>query len=306
MANDNIAVFYEQRVDCSPWLGFEADGTPRGGTADAVVVDLALGICWVIDLKTGQMHVSANDGQLGIYALGVWYSILEPAGIEIEEFRLRIVQPRINNFDEHSMTFAELMAFGEEVAYLANLTQQPGAALVPGEKQCKFCGAKGNCPAAAEAVFATVPAVSEAPINIEGITSERLGYILQHADWIEGFLTAAREEAHARIKQGNTVPGWKLVTGKKGNRKWSDKYLVADYLSNTVRLKRDVWTKSEILSPAQMAKLVKSEDLTERQMAKLEQWITQDDGKPALAHESDPRPALAGITTPEDAFLSIE
>jgi hypothetical protein len=301
-------VFFERHLDCSPWLGCEADGTPMGGTADCVLYDSVSNTLNIIDLKTGQGRVMADDGQLAIYALGAVHTLLAPVGVEPDQIRMVIVQPKIGHIDEHTLITADLRAFGEQVKAAAQAAMHPDAPLVPGQAQCRWCDAKGNCPAAADLAFATLPATLDpAPAAVEAIPDDRLAEILGKADYVEQFLSALRAEALRRLESGGRVPGWKLVQGKRGARKWADPEAVAEYLNKSVRLKREAYTKSEVLSPAALQKaLVKSGELSDRQWAKLQELITQSDGAVGIAPESDKRPAMVVNTTAEAVFSEIE
>lgn len=302
------AVFFEQKLDCSPWLGFEADGTPQGGTADCVIFDLESDVLTVVDLKTGQQPVYANDGQLAIYALGAWHTLLEPAGLSPKRVCLVIVQPRINHIDEAELHFEDLLAFGDEVKLAAELAMHPEAPLVAGPQQCRWCDAKGFCTAAADLTFASLPeTLDPAPATVEAIPDDRLADILSKADFVEQFLSAVRAEGLRRLETGGALPGWKLVAGKRGARKWVNPDEVEAYLAKSVRLKQSDFTKTELLSPAALEKaLVKSGLLSPRQWARVQENITQSEGSVGIAPVSDKRPALVVDRSAEAVFAQFD
>lgn len=85
------------------------------------------------------------------------------------------------------------------------------------------------------------------------------------------------------------VSGFKLVTGKQGNRAWRDE-VEAEELLKSFRLKQDQMYSQKVISPTQAEKLLKKE--SPRRWTKVEALITRSDGNPTIAPESDPRPAL--------------
>jgi hypothetical protein len=59
------------------------------------------------------------------------------------------------------------------------------------------------------------------PPDPVGLTDDELGAILDQAELISNWVTKVRAEASARIDNGGSVPGWKLVP-KRAVRKWVD------------------------------------------------------------------------------------
>lgn len=292
-----IARFVEQWVDCSPWLGFEEDGRPMGGTSDCILVDIDNRTMTVIDLKYGRgVQVDADSEQPRIYALGAWHSLLEPAGIEIDSVRLVIHQPRLHHLDEHVIAFDELIAFGEELRYAADLTRDADAPLVASPKACRWCRVKGSCKEAATLAAQDLPVQSdfEALPHAEVaspalLSTEQINRILDKRGFIEQFLDAVQAEAIARYQEGDAALQFKLVSGKRGARKFTDPDQVIHYLSKSLRLPREQYMDMKLRSPTQLDKLL---DLSDRQKAKLAEWTTQSEGSPSLVPLTDKRPAL--------------
>lgn len=85
------------------------------------------------------------------------------------------------------------------------------------------------------------------------------------------------------------MPGFKLVTGKQGNRVWSDDALAEEMLKS-FRLKQEQMYSQKVISPTQAEKLLKKD--SPRRWTKVEALITRAEGKSTIAPESDPRPAL--------------
>ncbi len=254
------------------------------GTSDVVI--LAAPELIIADLKFGRgVPVDAMDNpQLQIYALGA----LEQFGLaaDFERVRMVIHQPRLGAVSEWTQTVEELKAFEAEVAKAAGDSALPDAPLHPTGKGCKFCKAKATCPALRQEVLDTFEAIKP-----ETATTDMLGEAMGKADLIEAWLKAIRAETETKLLAGVPVAGFKLVQGKKGNRAWSDKE-AAEALLKTMRVPHDQMYDYSVISPTTAEKLHKSEVIGPRQWPKVQALITQSEGKPSVAPESDKRPAL--------------
>jgi hypothetical protein len=304
----------EQRVEFGKWLDLPLEHQAFG-TADALVIKGSEAI--VIDLKTGRgVDVDPDGSQLKAYALGC----LEIAELiaDIDRIRLVIVQPRSGGIKEHDLSVDELRAWARDkaapaakrvlMAYHTYPDATEGATdwhqqnLVPGEKQCQFCPAKATCPALRESVAAAVADTTAAspdefaalePAKISEASDDQwLAAMLSRVDLIEGWCAAVRAEVHTRLSNGKPVPGYKLVAGKKGNRAWSQSAEVEKYLRETVRLPIEKTYDMKVISPTTAEKLAKAGDIGPRQWATLKDLITQKEGSPSVAPESDSRPAI--------------
>lgn len=315
----------EQRVNYSSYLG--VDTNDGWGTSDVIALrDAEL---QVHDLKTGKgVEVDADDNpQMKLYALGALVMLRE-MGEEPTTVRLVIHQPRIKSApSEWTCTVAELETWGKSSARSSVITQINAEKLVgaadweatflrPNDKSCKFCKAKASCPAAraqlVETVSTSKPATPDDFIAAQVITVgkatpvEWLSAILSKADQIEDLIAAARAEVFRRMDTGETVKGWKLVTGKRGNRAWSDP-AAAEAQLKTMRLKVEEMYDLKLISPTSAEKLTEGEKplIGPRQWTKVKALITQADGKPSVAPESDKRPAIVKKAT-ADEFESIQ
>ena len=274
------------------------------GTADcAALVGTTLK---VIDLKfgAGVKVFATNNPQLQIYALGA-LAIFEMVG-EINEVELIIYQPRIDDghIDRWTISVDELKRFGETVRIqaqaclnLKGLTDLPLDAFAPSEYACKFCRGKAWCPALAQQVETTALVDEENRFSpFKPVDVALLANALSHIDMIEAWCKAVRERATHELKNGNVIPGYKLVAGRKGIRKWVDDQ-EAEKTLKTMRIKADDMYTKKVISPAQAEKLHKSGVIGERQWPKLQDLITQAEGNPTIVKESDPRPVyqLASI-----------
>jgi hypothetical protein len=65
--------------------------------------------------------------------------------------------------------------------------------------------------------------LAEAVKRVPLLTAEKLAEVFSQADFIESWLKAVRDRVNSELNAGHTVPGFKLVTGKQGNRAWGMK-----------------------------------------------------------------------------------
>jgi len=192
----------------------------------------------------------------------------------------------------------------------------------------KFCKARATCPAyrgvVADAVFASAPAT---PDEFEDLTepfcvpngdvaTEWLGVSWKLLPLIRDWCNQVDEEVHRRLHAGEEVPGAKLVEGKQGSRAWADVTKAEDTLKS-MRLRDDQMYTRTVLTPPAVEKLVEKVDkdgkpkplkegqakplLSQRQWKKLQELITQAEGKPTVVAAGDPRPAIT-VQPVADAF----
>ena len=128
----------EKRVGIGHLTGEEG----AGGTSDAIIIKGNEII--IVDLKYGMgVRVNADENpQLMIYALGALneYEVLG----DFDTVTMVIHQPRLNHVSEYSIPVEQLLTFADDVRKSANMARGDDAALVPGEKQCRFCKAKAS------------------------------------------------------------------------------------------------------------------------------------------------------------------
>ncbi len=278
-------------------IGFITAEEGATGTSDAIVADTENKVLYVVDLKYGMgVRVDAADNeQLMMYALGA-LDLCEHLG-EFEEVCMLIHQPRLNHVAEHWITVAELQAFGENAAAAAEATRQPDARLEPGEKQCRFCKAKFECPAMKAMVEETVdhiaPGVSADDFADLGDNS--LSIAMGRVDQIEQWCRAVRAEVERRLVAGQDVPGYKLVEGRRGNRAWKSADIAREELGKF--LKHDEMIEEKLISPATAEKLLKKNP---EGLEALDSLTERPEGKLSVAPVTDKRPAKAANATAED------
>lgn len=293
------------------------------GTADAVIIKGSERNLTVVDLKYGMgVEVSAIENpQLMLYALGAYemYGLLA----DFETVSMYIHMPRLNYVSEYHISVAELLAFANKVRHAARAvelakvdlpndiaTGLPYDHLQPGEKQCRFCRAKSTCPALLAEVTNAVggePATAEdfaqfAPIKVDdGVGDNYLSMAMDKVGLVEDWCKAVRAEIERRLLQGLLVPGYKLVEGKQGNRKWADE-AQAEAAMKSMRLKTDEMYERKLISPTAAEKMLKK---TPAKWEKLQKLIVRNPGKPSVAKADDKRPALAIHTATADEFAAL-
>jgi len=305
----------EQRLSIAHITG-EADAK---GTSDAVA--LLFEELFVGDLKFGRgVKVHADDNeQLMIYALAA-LNEFEFLG-DFKQIRLAIIQPRLDHISEWTCSVDELRAFGESVKiralycftaveFYGNHGELHEKHLTPGDKQCRFCKAKATCPALSafvqdatgadfEAIEVTETRVRLFKEDAEFIKPAKLAASLQAVDLIESWCKAVRAEVERRLLAGVPVPGYKLVEGRRGSRKWANDAEV-EAAMKSMRMKLEEMYDFSLISPTSAEKLAKVGTIGPRQWPKLQGLIVQSDGKPSVAPASDKRHALVIAATADD------
>jgi hypothetical protein len=317
MAEGNI-LLVDQQVPIGHLTG-EAGAT---GTADVVILAPRLREIVVIDFKYGMgvKVFAAENPQIRHYGLGALekYSLVA----DFETAGLIIHQPRLGHVDAEALRVRDLLAYGEEIGSAADEAHEAlalfaaGAVpdemtgyLNPGEEQCRFCRAKADCPALRAEVIdvaAGLPATAADFAEFFPIVPDAdlppnyLAVSMDKVDLVEGWCKAVRAEVERRLLVGQDVPGYKLVTGKMGDRKWTDPAEVEAKMRQAKMRVCDIYDQ-KLISPTTAEKHLKTSPKT---WAYFQQYITRAPGKPSVAPATDPRPALA-VTDVVEEFRAL-
>lgn len=334
-AGDEGVIFADIRVNYSQYL--DTPELEAWGTADVIIArgDELI----VIDFKYGMgVEVSAErNPQMSLYALGALQAY-QGLVADFERVRMVISQPRIKKAaSEFDISVEELETWGRSTARSAVNTCRNAMAvdrtqvtiavswdrvyLRPGEKQCKFCSAKAECPALRAEVHAyalgsghATPATPDEFAECDPVpVHEAIGTVddgpqwlavcLSKVDLIEDWCKAIRAETERRLLAGESVPGYKLVPGKKGARQWVDAK-VAEETLKSMRVKLEDMYDLKLISPTTADKLAKAGTIGPRQWPRVQALFVQSQGKPHVAPVDDPRPALE-IKPVVDDFESL-
>ena len=277
------------------------------GTSDAVV--FSEGVLHVCDLKYGKGEPVSADGnpQLAIYA-GAALAAFDFLG-EIREVCMHIVQPRLNSISVWRVSVDELMAFLADVTRagaqcLRLLDEYRDPDTVPAEffqpcaKSCRFCRNRGTCAALAKYALSVAGLDLPAPLKAS-LDVQQLAYILDRIGLIKSWMGEVEAAAHAALMEGREVPGYKLVEGRAGSRKWTDESK-AEKLLKAWKVPADFRYVKSLISPTQAEKLLKLKTLTDEQWAELCGYVSREPGKPTVVPASDKRPAISCRPAAED------
>lgn len=310
-------VLSETRVESMNTFGRD----DMDGTADIQILTSHL---WeMIDYKDGMGQVDAKDNeQLEIYMLNRLGNV-DPKFAMPAKVRMTIVQPKLalkglDPIPYHEMPTADLLAKVPFYKERAAATDDPNAPLTPGDVQCKFCKAKGNCAAL------TTHSLEKAGVTFQNLeiaeqtakkdpaemSDAQIREVMEAAPLLRQMLESVEAEAERRLKSGHSVPGLKLVNGR-GSRKWNlDDEVIAEKLRK-MGVPKDTVYKTTVVSPAQVEKLTWEKrdgtkvQLTERQLKTIDrEYVAHMGGKLTVALEADSRAAVT--TDASSLFKPIE
>ena len=300
---------HAMRFEHAPYVALEVqvditDYAPEAfGTCDCVMIGGDELI--ITDYKHGKgVPVSAQDNpQMLLYALGALKLYRPIYGDMIRRVSTYIDQPRLDSYDGASMTVEELLAWGESIKPKAAAAFTGTGEFAPGE-WCRFCRAKAKCRARANQNTALedfkdcIPLGRSIPMQAEYdatgfkpsncLTDEEIGTLLVRAEGLVAWYNDLKEYALAACLNGKTIPGWKAVEGRS-TRAWTDQdaaleALMAGGVEEAIiydRVPKTLAQLEKVIGKQRFGELVGG-------------MITKSPGKPALAAESDKRPAYNG------------
>lgn len=271
-ATTDPIVLVEQRVDFSTYV-------PDGfGTADALIIaDDKLSIT---DLKYGRgvLVEADHNPQLMCYALGAYEMF--SALYDIETVSMTIFQPRRDNVSVFEMKASDLLDWAENTLKPKAELAAEGKGDFTADEHCRFCKAKADCRARAEANlalarydFALPPTLTDADIEA----------ILPLLDELTSWAEDIKAYALTRAVAGKEWHGYKLVAGRS-NRKYVNEDAVAKKVSDAGFNPYE----EKLLGITAMTKLLGKNRFEEL----LSSLIEKPQGKPTLVPESDKRPAM--------------
>ncbi|HIU10372.1 MAG TPA: DUF2800 domain-containing protein [Candidatus Avidehalobacter gallistercoris] len=300
---------HAMRFEHAPYVALEVqvditDYAPEAfGTCDCIMIGGDELI--ITDYKHGKgVPVSAQDNpQMLLYALGALKLYRPIYGDMIRRVSTYIDQPRLDSYDGASMTVEELLAWGESIKPKAAAAFMGTGEFAPGE-WCRFCRAKAKCRARANQNTALedfkdcIPLGRSIPMQTEYdatgfkpsncLTDEEIGALLVRAEGLVAWYNDLKEYALVACLNGKTIPGWKAVEGRS-TRAWTDQdaaleALMAGGVEEAIiydRVPKTLAQLEKVIGKQRFGELVGG-------------MITKSPGKPALAAESDKRPAYNG------------
>lgn len=181
------------------WLN-HPDGSPAfSGKPDAVHVigNRAL----VVDYKTGWHEYPAAEVNFQLAC----NAFLASVNYNTPNVQVALIQARFG-LTEAFYDRDALKMVGRKIARLLAIIEDPDAALIPGETQCKFCRA-----------FAVCPAVKDASIEVmrsRALVTVPTGAELRAYALIEKLIAERKRLAKFALSQGVEIPGWTLGDGR--------------------------------------------------------------------------------------------
>ena len=286
--SDDAIVLLEQRVDFSPWV-------PDGfGTCDCIILQGET--MTVIDYKYGVgVPVSAEDNpQMKLYALGA----LNDFGLayDVTHIEMHIYQPRINNVSDCALMVEDLLEWAEQtVKPIAQKAVKGKGDYCAGE-WCKFCPHAGRCRQLTQVCTEYVETHS-LRVAVPVLAPHEVAEVLAMEPLVTLWLKRVKAQALSTLLEGGEVPGYKVVEGKMGNRKWQDELQVAEKLLASGYAKED-FTETKLLSPAAMDKALGKKTVVEL----LEGMIDRSPGAPTVVPLNDKRPPLDRLAEAQADF----
>lgn len=147
------------------------------------------------------------------------------------------------------------------------------------------------------------PMLENPEARLASASDEQLGLLGEAIDLVEGWAKAVRAELERRMLAGGAVPGFKLVKGREGIRKFADP-AEAESMMKSMRLKQDVMYDWTLISPTTAEKLAADGVIGKKQWPKLQALIVRSEAGLSVAPAADKRPAVA-ITPVADDFEAL-
>lgn len=270
----HASLLLEQRLDYSEYA---QDGF---GTGDAIL--LYADTIEVIDLKFGKgVAVDAEDNpQLRLYGLGALGSF-GPI-YDFDTVKMTIHQPRLDHVTSESLPVQELLDWAEnDVKPKAELAYAGKGEYVPGT-HCRFCKAAAVCRARAEENLALMKLDFKNP---DILSDEEIAEVLSQAEKLAPWVSSVQEYALDQALKGVDFPGFKVVEGRS-NRAYKNADEVATRVISS-GIDEALIYERKLITLTAMEKVVGKKKFTEL----LGDLIVKPAGKPALVHETDPRPS---------------
>lgn len=241
--------------------------------------------------------------QMASYAIGA----IEKYGMLYDwtHVTMTIIQPFVNHVSEYTCTIEELMKVRDFLAAKAEETRT-NPQFVPTPDNCHFCRASGNCAAQTEMVAdLALGGIDEQPKKKKVFS---LGTLYALIPFVEDWCTAIAKRTRDTLNRDEPVIRddgltYKLVDGKMGGREWQDE-AKAEQTMLGMRLGHGVIYEQKLITPAKLEKLATIKRPKKGQPAvppivgptqwnRLQELIVQDRCQPAIALETDPRPAIS-------------
>ena len=270
-------VLLEQRVDFSPWV-------PGGfGTCDCIIIQGDT--LTIIDYKYGKgVPVSAVENpQMRLYALGA----LNDFGIALDVTTVKMIihQPRLDSISEDTIEVEDLIIWAElTVKPTAEKAIQGKGDYTPGT-HCRFCPHTGRCRELTKVCTEYVESHGGLSVGVPVLAAHEVAEVLKMEPIITLWLKKVKAQALNQLLNGQDIPGYKVVEGKPGNRKWTEEGKVIETLLLAGYELEDIH-ETKLLSPAGMEKAIGKKKAAEL----LNGFTERAPGAPTVVEATDKRP----------------
>lgn len=274
--SEDAVMLLGQPVDFTPWV-------PEGIEAcDCILIQNNTLILVEYVYSQDKVLSAVDNPQMKLYALGA----LNDYGFDLDvtEIELHVCQPRLNSISVDTLSPDELVAWGEEtVKPIAQNAVRGEGSYRPGA-QCQSCQHVGRCRALTEVCTEYVESHGFR-LSVPVLTPGQMADILKMTPLIELWLKKVNEQALSALMEGGEIPGYKVIEGRPGHRKWTDEREVAHALHAAGYCTGD-FTETKLLSPVGMDKAIGKRKVAEL----LKQMIARSPGAPTVVPDTDRRP----------------
>jgi hypothetical protein len=290
----------------------------QGGTLDFAALRKAL--CDMTDHKFGKspdgMVFAEENPQLMLYAIGVMRDE-RFEHYKLNDFVIRINQPRLDHFDEWHTTRKHLIEFEHYVADRMAIAWSLDAPRVAGPKQCRFCKVKASCATNAKMQEDLLSGVfqdeSTTPVedfqervssddfllkmaNIGQLSIEQKARLLPYRKSAESWWAALQADLENHAAHGRDVPGYKIVEGRS-HRVFKDKGQ-AERALIALKLPYDAIISEKLVSPSQAEAVLTKHGYKRKELPNLlKGLIHKPQGKASLVPLSDKRKPIEDLSS---------
>jgi hypothetical protein len=294
----------------------------QGGTLDFAA--LLRRRATVADHKFGaspnNIVYAEENPQLMLYAIGLWR---DPrfTHYDFRDIIIRILQPRLNHFDEWHTTTTRLAEFEDYARERMAAAWKLNAPRTPGPKQCRFCKVRGSCAANAKlqedlisGVFGdesvqTAEQMQEFASRLDddlepfrlhvstvgNLSTPQMAKLLPYRSAAEAWWASLERELEKRGQHGEDIPGHKFVEGRT-RRVFPSENKAINRLTGLGLPRKELITE-KVVSPAQAEKLLRKHGYKTAQLPELlSDLVYKPAGRATLVPLSDRRPAVEDLS----------
>lgn len=267
-------IFFEARVDTSDYI-------PEGfGTSDVVIIGGSK--MFITDLKYGKgKPVSALDNpQIKAYGLGAMKSFKKYLDF-VQDITFTIVQPRLHDRSSTTIRSTDLLRWGKTVLRPAANKAYCGQGELSAGSWCQWCPIKDVCKKRAETLLAGVDFTPE-----EWLSPSEVAEIVNKGSKVKQWIDKVEKYALKLAIEGVHIDGYKVVQGRSGKRTVRDPEALAIDLQFEGYPEEDIYKPPQMKGIGDLEKTLGLEAFSDL----VGPYLTQAEGQPKLAKESDKRP----------------